>query len=105
MRSAGRKTDNGRLELNETHELIQYLSLSLFLVASLVFATKKIRRHKNQSYELLIKEKERLKDIVFFWAYPDGTQVPSHKRQRMFEEIRSISRQIREHPDHPGNDE
>lgn len=90
--------------MNETPELMQYFSIGIFLVVFAFVAARKVKRNKDQPYEALVKEKERLKDIVFFWSYPDGTQVPSHKRQRMFEEMRSISKRIREHPDHPGDE-
>ena len=52
------------------------------------------------SYDELVREWERLHDCVAHWKYPDGTLVPQHKRQRMFGQMRRLSRRIRNHPDH-----
>jgi hypothetical protein len=57
------------------------------------------------SYEDLVEELDRLNGCVAHWKYPDGSFVPQHKRQRMFGEMRKLSRQIRNHPKHRSRQE
>lgn len=56
---------------------------------------------RRRSYEGLLAERERMKEIVLYWRYPDGSLVPQEKRQRMFHTLREIKRQIGNHPDNP----
>jgi hypothetical protein len=61
-----------------------------------------IAKPRKSSYEALLEERERLNGCVTHWRYPDGSYVPQHKRQQMFKDMHKLSRQIRNHPDHPG---
>ncbi|MFM8331917.1 MAG: hypothetical protein ACKN9T_09525, partial [Candidatus Methylumidiphilus sp.] len=55
------------------------------------------------SYEDLLQQKIELENCVTHWRYANGSFVPQHKRQRMFHELRKLSRTLRSHPDNPNN--
>lgn len=78
-----------------------FLSLAL---ASVYFAyAGKRKSRKRQSYDDLLTEKERLKNIALHWRYSNGSYVPQDRRSDVFAEIRSVSRRLRNHPDNPEN--
>ena len=61
----------------------------------------RLRRCVNPSYEDLLAERDRLKEIVLYWRYPDGSLVPQGKRRRFFYILGRVKRALEAHPDNP----
>lgn len=55
------------------------------------------------SYEDYLAEKTRLKLIVKYWRYPDGSLVQQRKRMRLMADLHRVIRIIDAHPDNPDN--
>lgn len=53
------------------------------------------------SYADYVAERDRLKALVMYWQYPDGSFVRQSKRLRLMMELREINRIIDAHPDNP----
>jgi hypothetical protein len=91
--------------LTEWHVLLVYwglpVSVALIIVVWLCWVGL-AKLLAKPTYDELVEERDRLRHCVSHWRYPDGSFVPQHKRQRMFGEMRRLSRKIRNHPDHPG---
>jgi hypothetical protein len=73
--------------------------LAVILLASL-YRLKSFPWSK-PSYRDLLEQKNDLHESTIDWRYPDGTYVPQHKRDRMFRDLRKLSRELRAHPDNP----
>lgn len=74
---------------------------SLKVWCSAFFA--RYKRKRRPAYADLLAERDRLKQIVLYWRYPDGSLVPQGGRQRLFHVLRSIDRDIAAHPDNPNH--
>jgi hypothetical protein len=59
---------------------------------------------RKPSYAELLEERKKLKECVLYWKYPDGTQIPQHKRQRMFRDLRILSHKIRSYSESADNE-